>query len=218
MSTFTLPKEFAGYAAGTRLRDVTLREARAMECNRCGGCCSGLSDAVNKDEATGFPMFTWGSTFPEDLYESRYGRRMLIPLVMGDGGIVPGERFDEDADGTPYTAFTCAFFEDADQEHTTCGLYGKDLDPADLSTIRPRNCGEFPVFGLDVSAAIVDGHPFVPPTGALPRCTWHGIRVVGPFQELPYWEDRWARQQRGEPVEPVARVEDVAPRAEMSKE
>jgi hypothetical protein len=207
--TYTLPRPFAGYDAGTALRDVTLTEARALECNRCGDCCNGLSDSVKRDEATGFPLFTWGSEFPEDLYAGRYGRPLLTPLVMGDGGIVPGERFDEDADGKPYTAFQCAFLETTDQDETTCGLYGKDHDPADLATLRQRNCGEFPVFGLDVAGTIVDGNAFVPPTGALPRCTWHGIRVVGPFQETPYWRDRWEQQQNGDPVEPVARIEYV---------
>ena len=36
MSAFVLPKDFLGYEAGTELRDVTLEEARSMECNRCG--------------------------------------------------------------------------------------------------------------------------------------------------------------------------------------
>lgn len=193
---YVLPKDFLGYEAGTLLRDVTIREARAMECNHCGGCCDGTlpDDVVKKDPVTGLPLVVWGSKFPEDLYEGRYGKRMLQPIVMGDGGITVGKEFEIDDDGKPYTAFKCSFHQDS-----RCSIYDK-ADPADISTIRPRNCGTFPVFGLEVDDAIVVGHAYVPSTGALPQCTWHGIRVVGPWKNTDDWKERWEKQQAGEEV------------------
>lgn len=215
MVTYTLPKAAFGYEAGTPLIDVTIGQARAMECNRCGACCNGLADNVRRDEATGLPLFTWGSRYPADRYASRYGDALLLPVVRGDGGPVIGEDFERDSEGRPYTAFVCSRLQvlhdgDGEGPRTACNLYN-GANPADLATLRPRNCGEFPVFGLDVDAAIIDGHPFVAPTGALPECTWHGIRVVGPWKDTPYWRERWERQQRGEPVDPVPAVSDLAP-------
>lgn len=202
---YTLPQDFAAYDAGSILREVSLTEARSWECNRCGDCCNGLADDVKKDPETGFPLFTWGSRYPEDRYRARYGRELLIPLVRTDGGVGPGQDFERDADGKPYTAFVCSFLElPTDTEPAGCGLYHGG-NPADLSTLRPRNCGEFPVFGLDVDAVILEGRGYVPHTGALPRCTWYGIRVVGPWKDGErdpggVWRERWEKQQRGEEV------------------
>lgn len=204
---YVLAKDAFGYPAGTPLMDVTLAEARSMECNRCGDCCNGLRDGVQKDEQTGFPLFQWGSNAPDDGYESRFGKRMLVPLVRGDGGVVEGDDWEVDEDGKRYTAFRCAFlmeFPEGTVPETSCQLYdaydkAADIAPADVT--RPLNCGSFPVFGLEVDDSIIDGHAFVPPTGPLPRCTWHGIRVVGPWKNEPYWRERWKAQQearRGE--------------------
>lgn len=201
-TTYVLAKDSLGYDAGEKLRDVTLREARNMECNRCGDCCNGLSPHVKKDEATGLPMFVWGSKFPEDLYEERFGQRLLMPIVMGDGGPRLGADFEIDADGKPYSAFRCSFWEPG--EPSSCGLYGKDKDPNDISTIRPRNCGDFPVFGSAIDDALIGGHSYVVPTGALPRCTWYGLRIVGPWRDTPYWRERWNKQQAGEPVDDLS--------------
>lgn len=214
--TYELPQDFASYDAGTVLREVSLAEARSWECNRCGGCCNGLSDAVRKDPETGFPLFTWGSTYPEDRYRARYGRELLIPLVRTDGGVGPGEDFERDADGKPYTAFVCSMLmlPTAD-EPASCQIY-EGGNPAALETLRPRNCGEFPVFGLDVDATILEGRGFIPHTGALPECTWYGIRVVGPWKEgerdpAGTWSERWAKQQRGEEVPRLLSTDETGP-------
>lgn len=202
-----------GYDAGAELRDVTLREARAMECNRCGGCCNGLlpDDVVKKDATTGLPLFTWGKKFPEDLYKSRYGKPMLQPIgfldnsdempYQGKVGIV--DKFEQDSSDNPYTCFTCSFHGRNDDGLSTCGLIEsfKDGNPEDVSTIRPLNCGEFPIFSTGVDDTLVAGKSFIPPTGALPSCTWYGLRITGPYKDTPYWRDRWERQQRGEEVE-----------------
>lgn len=194
---YILPEESYGYPAGFPLLDVPLREARALECNRCGDCCNGLSDGVTKDEATGLPKFVWGSNAPDDLYEERFGKKLLQPIVMGDGGIELGDAFEIDADGKPYTAFQCSMWRAPEEEGgcSSCALYGMDTNPNDLSTIRPRNCGEFPVFGLIIDTEIIDGHPCILPTAALPRCTWYGIRVVGPWKNEDAWRERWEKQQ-----------------------
>lgn len=212
--TYVLDRDFAGYDAGTPLIDVTLREARALECNRCGGCCDGTRDGVRKDEATGLPLHTWGSRYPADLYAERYGQALLVPIVRGDGGPQPGDAFEVDADGRAYTCFRCARLVEhhdgaGEGPTTSCSLYGGD--PTQPATVRPRACGDFPVFGHEVDAAILCGHAFVPPTGALPECTWYGLRVVGPWREEPAWRERWERQQRGEPVEELASGEEILP-------
>lgn len=197
--TYILPKDFGGYREGTELREITLTEARTMECNRCGACCNGLADNVNKDEETGLPLSQWGTEYPDDLYEGRYGQRLLQPIVMGDGGPVIGEQFDRDVDGLPYTSFTCSMFSYDKEGLGTCALW-ESPDPSDLSTIRPRACGEFPVFGLVVDDVVIAGRGFVPAVGSFPECTWYGVRVVGPYRQTEFWRDRWERQQKGEMV------------------
>lgn len=197
-----------GYSIGTDLKEMTLQEARLLECNRCGGCCSGTlpDDVVVKDDFTGLPMFTWGEKFPEDLYASRYGEPLLLPIVQQEDGIGVGLSFDVDMDGKPHTCFTCSFHSmDPDTNLAHCGLidaHGSG-DPSDSSTIRPLNCGEFPVFGTVPDELVVRGIPFIPPTAHLPKCTWHGIAITGPWRDTPEWRDRWEAQQRGEDVDPL---------------
>lgn len=183
--SYVLPVALLGYEAGTVLRDVTLKEARSWECNRCGGCCAGdlADDVVKKDEATGLPLFVWtgeeGLPEPDDFYASRYGRQMLQPLVMGDGGVTVGDAWEVDADARPYKAFRCAFLrEDSDCE-TTCTLRERfpAPDPDMPEQNRPLHCGEFPVFG-PIKSVIQEHGSYIPATGSLPRCTWHGIRIV----------------------------------------
>lgn len=219
---FTLEQPTQAYEVGTLLRDVTIREARNMECNRCGGCCNGLlpDDVVKKDEDTGLPLFVWGDKYPEDMYEKRYGKPMLIPIIPESeihelpyqGKIIasPGSKFVEDSAGKPYTCFTCTFHSMNSGGEAVCALreqFGQG-DPAHIEQIRPLNCGEFPVFGTIVDDAIIAGHPFIVPTGALPKCTWYGLRIVGPWRDTPYWRDRWERQQRGESVPDMGIPED----------
>lgn len=189
--SYTLERDFQGYEAGTVLRDVPIYEARSWECNRCGDCCDSMSDWVDKDEATGMPKLVWGSNAPEDRYEERYGEPLLIPVVMGDGGPREGQSFEVDADGKPYTAFRCSKLIRHSEDETSCALYHGDRQ--DPSKSPPLNCGDFPVFSVLIDDAIVAGNSFIPPTGNLPRCTWYGIRVVGPWKNDPkgYWRRRW---------------------------
>lgn len=208
-----LEQPFLAYEAGAVLRDVSLNEARSWECNRCGQCCSSLMDGVKRDLETDLPLLTWGSRFPADLYEARYGVPLLRPVVRGEGGACIGKAFEIDEDGKPYTAFSCSMLathHDGTGEgpKTACMLMKAGEDPQDLGSIRPRNCGDFPIFGLEVDGAIIDGHPYVPPTGATPECTWHGIRIVGPWKEAPSWRERWEAQQRGEEVPRAARISE----------
>lgn len=213
--SYKLPKDFLGYKKGTELRDVTLKEARSWDCNHCGGCCNGMlpDDIVTKDEDTGLPKFVWGSKFPEDLYASRYGEPMLQPIVFMEefkelpyqGEIGIGDEFMKDADGKPYTCFKCAFYrppEEApeDAHYGGCKLFDIAEDPKDLATLRPLNCGEFPIFSTAVDDALVGGNTYIPATGNLPSCTWYGIRIVGPWREDAYWRHRWNKQRRGEAV------------------
>lgn len=205
---YKLTEPTVGYPVGTELRDVTLKEARSMECNRCGGCCNGLldDDIVAKDPDTGLPTFVWGDKFPEDLYAKRYGKPMLLPIVPAEeihelpyqGSIVLGSEFATDINDKPYTCFSCTFHSMAGDK-AVCELREKfgDGDPLKPETVRPLYCGEFPVFGPGVDDEIINGHAFIPPTGSLPKCTWHGIRVVGPWRDEPEWAERWDRQAEG---------------------
>lgn len=226
MPYFEMEVDALGYTKGTLLRNVTLKEAREIECNRCGDCCSGLREGVVKDEATGMPKHTWGSRIPADRYRSRYGEDLIIPIVLGDGEPVakPGAKFEiAEVAGKrmPYTAFKCAMLIEHDQGpdyvdgdcRTSCKLKAMfpDPDPKKLHQIRPRVCGEFPVFGRSVDATIIDGHSFIPPTGNLPRCSWHGIRVTGPWKETDYWLARWETQQAGGTVLHAPAEDSLAP-------
>jgi hypothetical protein len=182
--TYVLPIPALGYEAGTALRDVTLAEARSWACNRCGDCCDGSRDHVTKDEATGLPRFVWseetGLPEPQDFYASRYGQPLLQPLVMADGGLEVGSAWERDADDMPFRAFRCSFLRADSPDHTTCMLRARYPDPSPRrpEQNRPLHCGEFPVFGSLIDLAIRDHGTYIPATGALPRCTWHGIRIV----------------------------------------
>lgn len=208
-----------GYPAGTVLRDVTLEEARSWDCNRCGDCCDGSRPDVLKDEATGFPLYTWespptaGSERSQTADPARYADRfdgfpLLQPLVRGEDGIEPGHEFERDADGNPYTAFKCRALVDEShdcQGPTSCAIYERGT--------RPANCGDFPVFGPLVSEAIINIGWFVPPTAALPRCTWHGIRVTGPWRQEPLWQERYQQQVLGLEVPRFGLSPELANRA-----
>lgn len=214
--SYVLPERRGAYEAGTVLTDMTLAEARALECNRCGGCCAGDLDdeTVRKDKATGLPLMVWESpdtaahpqraqTADPMRYASRFdGDPLLIPLVMVDGGIGFGEDFERDADGRPYTAYHCralAYRGRGAEPESECRIYGTEQHQ-----VRPYNCGAFPVYGLEVDDAIVQRGYYIPPTGALPRCTWYGIRITGPWKDRPAWRARYAAQARGEPVQDMS--------------
>ena len=178
-----LDRDRVGYSAGTSLFNLTLAEARALECNRCGDCCDTTSEHVRTDKAVGLPLFVWDKRtddaafhLPEDRYEKRYGRPLIRPVVRGDGELVIGKEFERDGNGEEHRSFSCAaLVRDADDpDKTACSLYGNYRpDPA-----RPYNCGAFPVFGMEADQAVNVGGEYIPHTSALPRCTWYGIRIV----------------------------------------
>lgn len=188
---YTLPFARAGYPAGTTLTDVTLDEARAMECNRCGDCCDGTSDYVNQDPSGAeVPLFVWtrdaddeanAFPLPEDRYEERFGRPLIIPLVRGDGRLVEADDFERDQHGDPVRVFKCAELRRHEDGTTSCGIYD------DRPSVRPYYCGAFPVFGMEADQAIIHGGEYIPHTAALPRCTWYRLRIVGPWKETPIW-------------------------------
>lgn len=186
-----------------------------MECNRCGDCCDSMRPGVKRDKETDMPLLEWGAKLPKDLYEERYGEPLLLPVVGGETGPEVGFEFDTN-NGKPFTPFRCtklrSWPEGPEGPESGCALMMDypNPDPKDISQLRPRVCGEFPVFGLDIDAAIIEGKSFIPPTGATPRCTWYGIRIVGPWKPTKYWQDRWDAQQRGEPVEPMMTVDQFA--------
>ncbi len=193
LGTYTMPVARQGYPEGFVLRNVPLREARAMECNRCGDCCDTRHEGVDKDEGTGLPLFCWeagetasgpgSQTADPHRYDDRMGTRLILPVIEVEGQLVIGEDFDRDADDNPYTSFSCAAYieypEGPEGPPGGCGIYGVD----GKTERRPLNCGNFPVFGLEVDDSIINNGSYVPPTGHQPRCTWYGIRLVGPWKE-----------------------------------
>lgn len=212
--TYILPKDVLGYTAGTELRDVTLAEARAMECSRCGDCCDGSREGVKKDEPTGLPLFVWESrdraadptrsqTADPERYAPRFdGKPLLLPIIMVDGSIGIGKAFDLDADGKPHTSFRCRalmeYPEGPDGPEAGCAIYHvPETAHESVQGVRPLNCADFPVFGQVVDESIISHGYYVPPTGALPRCVWYGIRVTGPWKDTPEWVSRFEEQQRG---------------------
>lgn len=178
-----LTEDRVGYSAGTELRDVTLAEARSWECNRCGDCCNGLSEHVSRDPEVGLPLFVWDQPrlqehtpfpLPEDLYEGRFGIPLIQPVVRGDGAPKLGKEFEVDGNGEEYRSFKCAALRYDVFGQSQCMVYGnKGDDP-----MRPYNCGAFPVFGMEADLYLHVGDEYIPHTSALPRCTWHGIRIV----------------------------------------
>ncbi len=190
-STYILPKDMLAYEKGTVLVDVPLREARDMECNRCGDCCDSSGENVKLDKKHSVPLFVWGGNLPEDRYKSRFGKEMVIPLVRGDGGLVEAEEFEIQSNGEPHRAFRCTFLERDEEGLSSCGIYDQPSPER-----RPLNCGSFPVFGQEVDDAIIDHGYFIPPTGALPRCTWYGMRIVGPWKETKNWNMLFENQRR----------------------
>ncbi len=189
--TYILPKAMLAYEKGTVLVDVPLREAREMECNRCGDCCDSSGEYVKLDKEHSVPLWVWGNNLPEDRYKSRFGKEMIIPLVRGDGGLVEAEDFEIQSNGEPHRAFRCTFLERDEEGLASCGIY-EQPEPER----RPYNCGSFPVFGQEVDDAIIDHGYFIPPTGALPRCTWYGMRIVGPWKETKGWKILFENQRR----------------------
>ena len=193
LGTYVMPVAAHGYPAGFVLRNVPLREARAWDCTRCGDCCDTRHPDVRKDEATGLPLMLWESpekaagagsqTADPHRYEDRMGTRLILPVIEVEGQLVIGDEFDRDADGNPWTSYTCAAYleypEGADGPEGGCALYGGVA----RDERRPATCGSFPVFGLEVDDSIVQNGSYVPPTGHLPRCSWYGIRLVGPWKE-----------------------------------
>lgn len=199
----TMPDSRNAYWQGEELVDIPLREVRSWQCNGCGDCCSSRAPGIRTDDppdgspGSGLPMWVWGNNCPDDLYEGRFGHRMLIPLVPGDGELVPADAFATDADGEPYRAFECVFRQPTEDGGARCEIYPRDLEPDAPANVqrRPRNCGEFPVFSNWLGDAIIYNGTAVIPTGALPRCTWYGVRVVGPRQHTPGWEQRYEQQR-----------------------
>ncbi|HET6495993.1 MAG TPA: hypothetical protein VFH61_11600 [Thermoleophilia bacterium] len=192
--TYIMPVAAQGYPEGYELVNVTLKQARDLKCNRCGGCCSGLREHVRKDDETGLPLHTWESpesaagpgsqTADPDRYNDRTpdGSRLLLPVITNDEGeLLIGETYDIDLDGRPHTSFHCSQLLDhpdgADGAETGCGLYAEPVE------VRPYNCGAFPVFGLEVDDSIIEHGAYVPPLGNLPECEWYGLRIVGPWKE-----------------------------------
>lgn len=177
-----------------------------------------MSDYVKKDEETGLPLYVWESpdraadparsqTADPMRYADRFnGLPLLQPIVMGDGGIQLGETFERDALDRPYTAFRCRAFlsfpEGPEGPEGGCAIYDKTyLD--ENTNARPYNCGSFPLFGTEADEDVVQTGSFIPPTGALPRCTWYGIKIVGPWKDTPYWQKRYEDQANGVEVPPL---------------
>ena len=142
------------------VRYLTLAEARAIECNGCGDCC----DSRRTD---GF--WTWGS-LPGDQYAGlTTAGRLILPLERTDAGWRDRGYEAADAQALTPTRFRCAAFEPHVDGGGGCGVHDQP---------RPRQCGEFPVWGGAVEADLgAQGEVWLQ-TGAFPRCSWFRMCVV----------------------------------------
>ena len=150
------------------MRELTLAEAQALECNGCGDCC---------DSRRAGNRWWWGSA-EDDFYASlNGGQPLIIPLRETHEGEweqslpLPPPRGRVDA-------FTCAALRPAG-DTASCSLYG---------SLRPEACSGFPLFGSFGAAleleAIEKGYG-TPQTAWLPRCTWFDVLIVPDEITLP---------------------------------
>jgi len=139
---------------------LTLRAARALECNGCGDCC----DSRRTD---GF--WTWGS-LPADQFADRAdGRPLIIPLELVDNAWRDRAPSEEDAHELSATRFRCSAFRPDTDGRGSCGRHDR---------WRPPVCGEFPVWGDALATELSERGEVPLQTDAFPRCTWYRMVVT----------------------------------------
>ena len=156
------------------LRFVTLDEAKAMECNRCGECCSSL-------RAPGRGLWSWGGLPP--------GRHHGLITLLDERTLKPREWRKGDDDPRAHNAYDCTALDILDDGTTSCGIYG--------NARQPSRCLEFPVDYDGIEDELAAG-PILLRTEPLHSCTWYLMIVLADDSPLLGWRRRdqrlpWAR-------------------------
>ncbi|MFA7249351.1 MAG: hypothetical protein WC273_06910 [Dehalococcoidia bacterium] len=148
------------------LRFVTLDEAKAMECNRCGECCSSL-------RAPGGGMWSWGGLPP--------GRHYGLITLLDERTLKPRAWQPGDDHPRAHNAYDCTALEILDNDTTNCRIYG--------SARQPSRCLEFPVFYEGVEDDLAAG-PILLRTEPLSSCTWYMMIVLPDDSPILDWRRR----------------------------
>lgn len=146
-------------------RYMTLRDAQALECNRCGDCCSSERALDSNGWEVGWQ---WGADTSGDNYRAlNAGRPLLIPLFTDRGENQTAGRIDS------YRCTALAF----PSGKAACGLRagGREV---------PSTCSAFPVsegYASDILLKLFTGSDEVElRTLGLVRCTWHDVVITAP--------------------------------------
>lgn len=134
---------------------MTLEDAQAIDCNRCGDCCD--SRRARTLSAT---RWWWGK---REIGDDRIVElREALPGALEDAlPVIRAPRIGE---------FRCPEFVAVSVEEGTCVAHDRE---------RPQACGDFPVFGEyaeSIREAVArDG---VYRVSAPTRCSWYAVRIV----------------------------------------
>lgn len=178
------------------LRFVTLGEAKAMDCNRCGECCSSL-------RAPGGGMWSWGG-LPK-------GRHYGLITLLDERTLKPRDWQPGDNHPRAHNAYDCTALEILEDDTTNCAIYG--------SARQPARCLQFPVFYEGIEEELAEG-PILLRTEPLNSCTWYLMVVVDDDSPVLGWRRRdqmlpWSRlsatrrQQAYEVIREAERLRDL---------
>lgn len=178
------------------LRFVTLAEAKAMDCNRCGECCSSL-------RAPGGGMWSWGG-LPK-------GRHYGLITLLDERTLKPRAWQPGDDHPRAHNAYDCTALEILEDDTTNCAIYG--------SARQPARCLQFPVFYEGIEEELAEG-PILLRTEPLNSCTWYLMVVVDDDSPVLGWRRKdqmlpWSRlsatrrEQAYEVIREAERLRDL---------
>lgn len=161
-------------------RYMTLAEAQAIECNRCGDCCDSRRVGFT---FSGQIAWTWGKRV-DGMDGLIIPLREALPLMLEDDHSL--------RPAAPVGAFRCAAFVATGDGVTSlggdCARHG---DPA-----LPSICSGYPVFGAyagTIARTVQrDGEFAIPVPGAAgSRCSWADVVIVADVYDAFVNRDGW---------------------------
>ena len=157
------------------LRFMTLAEAQALECNRCGQCC-GSEEA----DLEGFALrqYAFGA-IPEHQWRGLNGGVPLIIPLTSSGR--PRRWRPADADGPPFPAFRCAALRHEADGTTGCSLWQGE---------RPAECDAFPIDAARSAAELQQGAYILLGTTYQRLCTWVDVVLCPDDAIILEWRRR----------------------------
>ena len=148
------------------LRFVTLEEAKALDCNRCGECCSSL-------RAPGGGLWSWGG-LPK-------GRHYGLITLLDERTLKPRDWRVGDDHPRAHNAYDCTALEILEDGLTNCMIFRQPR--------QPDRCGQFPVFYEGIEDELEAG-PILLRTEPLHSCTWYLMIVLPDDSALLDWRRR----------------------------